>query len=315
MPNPKTITVNSLEDLSRYRFSEPVMIEIVSGNRLGHPEKIIRNNIVSVKVLYPGKLTTSEDGKMLFCNGGPGSRKKQLIGCFSTDADIVIPDGTEEIGEEVFARNQNIRSVRFPASLRKIHYEAFSGCQNLESVEFSEGLKEINGRAFEKCALKEIVLPASLAVMSNYAFANNARLKSVVFQNNSKMKVLNVGAFYGCDHIASFVFPDNIECLESIFMSGESRRITYEAYRKYHLPGLKKDLKKWGSYFVNSYGECGTKEKLIELLTVYSEGGILDDEILMTTKKIAERNSWTDVIAFVLKYRECAENPDNLSEI
>lgn len=47
--------------------------------------------------------------------------------------DIVVPEGTEEIGTE-YMLNEKIRSVTLPKSIGNIKYNAFVGCVNLEKV-------------------------------------------------------------------------------------------------------------------------------------------------------------------------------------
>ncbi len=46
---------------------------------------------------------------------------------------VVVPDGTEEIGERCFAR-MGIKSVTLPSTLKKIGKEAFSGCNGLQTI-------------------------------------------------------------------------------------------------------------------------------------------------------------------------------------
>lgn len=47
--------------------------------------------------------------------------------------DIVVPEGTEEIGTE-YMLNEKIRSITLPESIKNIKYNAFVGCVNLEKV-------------------------------------------------------------------------------------------------------------------------------------------------------------------------------------
>lgn len=47
--------------------------------------------------------------------------------------DIVVPEGTEEIGTE-YMLNEKIRSITLPESVGNIKYNAFVGCVNLEKV-------------------------------------------------------------------------------------------------------------------------------------------------------------------------------------
>ena len=49
--------------------------------------------------------------------------------------DVVIPEGTEKIGNHWFWRSE-INSVIIPASVREIHARAFYDCRNLKRVVF-----------------------------------------------------------------------------------------------------------------------------------------------------------------------------------
>ena len=49
--------------------------------------------------------------------------------------DVVIPDGTEEIGNLWFA-GSSIESVTIPVSVREIHAGAFCCCRSLAKVMF-----------------------------------------------------------------------------------------------------------------------------------------------------------------------------------
>lgn len=67
------------------------------------------------------------------------------------DAEVIIPAGIEVIGENVFAENKNLVSVKLPYSLKEIGRYAFSNCYNLKSVEILTGVVEIDEFAFWGC--------------------------------------------------------------------------------------------------------------------------------------------------------------------
>ena len=48
------------------------------------------------------------------------------------NANLVIPEGIEEIGENAFRDFENIETVKLPKSLKRISACAFSGCKNLK---------------------------------------------------------------------------------------------------------------------------------------------------------------------------------------
>ena len=100
---------------------------------------------------------------------------------------MVIPEGIEIIGPDIFvSKNKfqcsNIKSVKFPDSLKKIENNAFFRCTNLTDIQFGNGLECIGKIAFASCrGLEEIVLPDSLRVIESQAFMDCSKLKNVVF--------------------------------------------------------------------------------------------------------------------------------------
>lgn len=126
---------------------------------------------------------------------------------------MVIPEGIEIIGKDAFLSNRfqhnNIKSVKFPDSLKKIEEEAFSQCVDLTDIQFGNGLEYIEKNAFSSCReLEEIVLPDSLRVIESMAFADCSKLKNIVF--NEGLQVIEQSAFYICKNLNEFVLPKSL---------------------------------------------------------------------------------------------------------
>ena len=126
---------------------------------------------------------------------------------------MVIPEGIEIIGKDAFLSNRfqhnNIKSVKFPDSLKKIEEEAFSQCVDLTDIQFGNGLEYIEKNAFSSCReLEEIVLPDSLRVIESRAFADCSKLKNIVF--NEGLQVIEQSAFYICKNLNEFVLPKSL---------------------------------------------------------------------------------------------------------
>lgn len=126
---------------------------------------------------------------------------------------MVIPDGIEVIGKNAFSakrfQRNNIKSVKFPDSLKKIEEEAFSQCVDITDIQFGNGLECIKKNAFSSCrGLEEIVLPDSLRVIESQAFADCFKLKNIVF--NEGLQVIEQSAFYVCKNLNNFVLPESL---------------------------------------------------------------------------------------------------------
>ena len=116
---------------------------------------------------------------------------------------MVIPEGIEVIGKDAFLskrfQHNNIKSVKFPDSLKEIEEKAFSQCVDLTDIQFGNGLECIEKNAFSSCiGLEEIVLPDSLRVIESQAFASCSKLKNIVF--NEGLQVIEQSAFYLLEH-------------------------------------------------------------------------------------------------------------------
>lgn len=126
---------------------------------------------------------------------------------------MVIPEGIEVIGKDAFLskrfQHNNIKSIKFPDSLKEIEEKAFSQCIDLTDIQFGNGLECIEKNAFSSCIeLEEIVLPDSLRVIESQAFANCSKLKNIVF--NEGLQVIEQSAFYVCKNLNNFVLPKSL---------------------------------------------------------------------------------------------------------
>lgn len=82
-----------------------------------------------------------------------------------------------EIGEEAFAGNAAVRSVKLPAAIRVIRMNAFKDCTALEEIVLPSMLETIEDGAFLGCtALKELEIPESVAEIGESCFESTTRL-------------------------------------------------------------------------------------------------------------------------------------------
>ena len=84
---------------------------------------------------------------------------------------VVIPEGTEEIGNRWFY-DSDVESVIVPASVAEIGAYAFCECGHLRRVTFVPGsmLKKIHVGSFCESGIERIVIPKEVEEIENSAF-------------------------------------------------------------------------------------------------------------------------------------------------
>ena len=135
--------------------------------------------------------------------------------------DLVIPDGTTKIGNNVFFYNKQLKSVVIPNSVESIGYEAFYHCENLESITIGNGVKNIGYGAFRYFKGTNLIIPNSVEKIGETAFANCYNLVSVSLGKN--LKSVDYYAFYDCPN------------LENVYYSGselDRENITFGTYNE-----------------------------------------------------------------------------------
>lgn len=182
---------------------------VIADEYEGVPVTIIKDfagcNLESAKVIHIGKniaeigdwafsnnqkLTTYDvdDANENFCDVDGIVYSKDLTKlyycpCVSNEK-IVVADTVEEIGARAFYKNEVVKSVTLPNSLKTIREMAFFQCSSLENVVFPQGLESIGKDAFTKCTtFTEITIPSSVSTIGEYAFYNCTSTTKVTVEN------------------------------------------------------------------------------------------------------------------------------------
>lgn len=124
---------------------------------------------------------------------------------------ISIPDGIEEIGSYAFAGQTDIKTLKFPKTLKTIGEYAFQNCLGVEEVVFAEGsvITEIGNYAFYNCnKLKSITLPNSITDINEGTFIGCTSLNTVKFPKN--LKTIGKSAFAQTRALQEVTFPDSL---------------------------------------------------------------------------------------------------------
>ena len=165
----------------------------------------------------------------------PGSKltefRNQLFGQSGLER-ITIPSGVTKIGNS-FSGATSLEYVYIPNTVKEIGSTSFNKLTKLSTVIFEEGGTEAltiangttrfsssqlnslasgsyNMGAFIGCtALETIELPARLTSIGHFAFALCEKLKSVTFEEGSKLTTIGAAAFYGCA-FENFTIPAGV---------------------------------------------------------------------------------------------------------
>lgn len=113
---------------------------------------------------------------------------------------VILPDGLQEIGREVFSGCAPLASVTFPAGLRVIGERAFSHCTHLRWVKLPAGVATVGARAFYGCEhMMSVGLPEGLRAIGDEAFAWCRSLESVTIPDS--VEDVGDGVFTGCHRL------------------------------------------------------------------------------------------------------------------
>ena len=77
-------------------------------------------------------------------------------------------------------------------------------------IELSNKTNFIGQQAFEKSSIQEIIIPAPVTKIEDYAFRNCFNLNTVIFEGNNDID-LGYGIFMDCDLLINIRLPDNLK--------------------------------------------------------------------------------------------------------
>ena len=175
---------------------------------------------------------------------------------FTSDSveDLEIPEKIDgmivsAISRYAFARNQVIKSLKIPKTVKSLDYGAFSGCSNLETVFLGDGVETLNV-AFDVCGkLKKVYIGKALSKV-NDSFHNCHKLKAFDVDADCEhlceidgvlfSKDKNILVFCPCGKKGKYVIPSGTQIigesafentdLEEIVIPNTVKKIEYDAF-------------------------------------------------------------------------------------
>lgn len=163
-----------------------------------------------------------------------------LIKYNGSDADVTVPAHITAIGNEAFADNTKVQSVRLNDTVRVIGDRAFYGCSSLYSVTQGDNITEVGDLAFygtpyldnsgDKYVMlgsvllwyngtsDSVTIPSRCTSVASYAFARCEYLKS--FTAYDGLTNIGTGAFYGCSKLESVSLPSTLSAVGAYAFDG-----------------------------------------------------------------------------------------------
>ena len=123
--------------------------------------------------------------------------------------DIVIPDGTEKIGDYAFLGCSSLTSVVIPDSVNSIGDYAFEYCSNLTGITIPDSVTSIGDGAFHGCSgLISVTIGNGVTSIGYEVFYGCSGLTSVTIPDS--VTSIDYKAFYGCSGLTSVTIPDSV---------------------------------------------------------------------------------------------------------
>ena len=190
-------------------------------------EKLAFNSTV-FDIVLPDSVTEITDGMLSIAYGNLTlSNTIKSIPAFAFQSfygkNVYVPATVETLEEYAFYRSPGIENIYFAKGCKvtQIPEYCFEDCAKLKLVELHEGVKEIGAYAFSVATvgtntnqISDIVFPASLEKIGEYAFSYCGSLASVSFANGSKIREISTGAFGSCYKLESVTFGNTDKSVE-----------------------------------------------------------------------------------------------------
>ena len=142
-----------------------------------------------------------------------------LIKYRGSDANVMIPYGTERIAWAAFKGCKSLTNITIPNSVTSIGWAAFKDCKNLTSITIPNSVKFMGASVFKGCSsLTNATLSNSMNNISWAAFKNCKHLINVTIPDS--VTKIEMSAFEGCTNLINITIPDSVTKIEMSAFEG-----------------------------------------------------------------------------------------------
>ena len=135
--------------------------------------------------------------------------------------EVVLPEGFEILGASAFQDCTNLQSITLPSTITNIGGGVFTGIENLDINFGNESNLQLNDQDMitdlEETFISMYIgskgtvkIRHTVEKIKSKAFYANKILTNVEFEENSQLSIIEDNAFYGCEKLVSFTFPESI---------------------------------------------------------------------------------------------------------
>ena len=104
---------------------------------------------------------------------------------------VELPRELVSIGSRAFCKDESLTEVVLPKNLIEIGEAAFASCESLKSVIMGDELVSIGDMTFSDTKVIELILPASVRNVTDYAFYRCNELKALKFDGDAPVPFRN----------------------------------------------------------------------------------------------------------------------------
>ena len=140
---------------------------------------------------------------------------RNLTYAYYADVDMYDHDGSSfksvSRASAPFVNNTELRSVRIGPKVTFLWHHLLNGCSNVKTLTMSDGMQQVYSYAMANCTgLSELVFPAPLVLLSDYACFNDTTLTSVTFNEapgNNLSMTIGKSTFRNCTRLTELTLP------------------------------------------------------------------------------------------------------------
>lgn len=140
--------------------------------------------------------------------------KKKLLKYEGNNSDVTIPEGVECITWRAFEKNNSIKRVILPSTIKELRQKAFSECEELEHIEFRVMPENYTGCAFCNCKkLNDTIIHGDTLIRVPRSTSGKYVIPKGIVN-------IGKGAFCDCANITELVITPGVKSIEELAFNG-----------------------------------------------------------------------------------------------